>query len=313
MRRKSVLFVAGVLGAALQALSVTADNPTARFEGIPKRNVFGLKQPEQKIEKQPEAPVPNVLLEGITTILGNKRALLKMLPAASPGAPAAPGQPRQADAPKETSLMLTEGQREGGVEVLQIDESAGAVKVNNSGQVVTLTFDKNGPKPPITPPSGPSSMAPGAATNLAGTQTQTTTNPSPAVWATRNGLRYPQPGTNGTPSSLPTRDTRIILPGTAANEQNNQAVPSPTGPVGVPPVLMPPVPGAQPSPVADQTLGLTPQQREALLEAQRHAMQYPQANLPNRGSGTFTTPPQQGIAPALNGSPPAAPDQVVPQ
>ena len=85
--------------------------------------------------------MPKITLTGITTILGNKRALMKVAPSV-----AKPGQ-----ASKEESLILTEGQREGEVEVLQIDERAESVKVNNSGTVMTLTFEKDGAKLPATP------------------------------------------------------------------------------------------------------------------------------------------------------------------
>ena len=40
---------------------------------------------------------------------------------------------------------MSEGQRAGPIEVLQINEKAGSVKVNNSGTVMVLTFEKDGP------------------------------------------------------------------------------------------------------------------------------------------------------------------------
>ena len=46
------------------------------------------------------------------------------------------------------------GQREGDIEVLEIDQVAGMVKVRNAGVVEELTFDKNGPKLPSTPAPG---------------------------------------------------------------------------------------------------------------------------------------------------------------
>ncbi len=67
-----------------------------------------------------------------------------------------PGKP--GEGPKsEQSYILTEGQREGDIEVIEIDEKAGSVKVNNAGTIQTLTFEKDGAKLPATvaPPSAP--------------------------------------------------------------------------------------------------------------------------------------------------------------
>jgi hypothetical protein len=61
--------------------------------------------------------------------------------------PARPPEPA-----KEQSFILTEGQREGQIEVLEIDEKLGSIKFNNFGTVVTLTLEKDGAKLPNTPP-----------------------------------------------------------------------------------------------------------------------------------------------------------------
>ena len=47
--------------------------------------------------------------------------------------------------------MLREGQREGEVVVLAIDEKAGRVKVNNYGTEMVLTFDTEAPSSPGSP------------------------------------------------------------------------------------------------------------------------------------------------------------------
>ena len=129
----------------LAAFGVCANaRPSANnYRGIPERNLFGLKPPEVPHYEPPPPQLPKLTLTGITTILGNKRALMK---AEEPG-----GKPGQQA--KELSLILTEGQREGNVEVLLIDERAGTVKVMNSGTLMTLTFEKDGVKlPPTQPP-----------------------------------------------------------------------------------------------------------------------------------------------------------------
>jgi hypothetical protein len=100
------------------------------------RNLFGLKPPAA--EAGPEAnkpPPPAIVLNGITTILGNKRALMKVQIPGKPGTPA-----------KEEAFVLAEGQMFDGVEVLEIDEKIGSVKVNDYGTVTNLTFKENGAK-----------------------------------------------------------------------------------------------------------------------------------------------------------------------
>jgi hypothetical protein len=80
---------------------------------------------------------------GITTILHDKRALLKVYFPARPPEPA-----------KEVSCILTPGQREGPIEVLAIDETTGSVKVNNSGTEMVLNLARDGPRHEDTPPPG---------------------------------------------------------------------------------------------------------------------------------------------------------------
>src|SRR6266849_705060 len=141
--------VSTFLGAHIQAIMPEPDH--SQYEAIPERNAFGLRPPPEKPEfDNPPTQLPKIILTGITTILDNKRALMKVQPAV-----ARPNEPA-----KELSLILTEGQREGDIEVLQIDEKAGSVRVRNSGTVMTLTFEKDGAKlPPTAPiPLGPSGV-----------------------------------------------------------------------------------------------------------------------------------------------------------
>jgi hypothetical protein len=84
--------------------------------------------------------LPRITLAGITTFPDRKSVLLKVRLPASRGEQA-----------KEWSCILTEGQRAGPVEVLQIDEKAGSAKVNNAGTVMLLTFEKDGPVLQTTP------------------------------------------------------------------------------------------------------------------------------------------------------------------
>jgi hypothetical protein len=105
------------------------------YRAISERNAFGLKPREQPVANvAPPPPLRKVILTGITT-LSQKRALLKLEPL--------PGHHDQ----KEESLILAEGQRDGDLEVLRIDEHARVVTVNNAGTVMKVTFEKETPKP----------------------------------------------------------------------------------------------------------------------------------------------------------------------
>lgn len=144
----------GLAGAA------PSSNP---YQGITERNVFGLRPPPAEVAPElPKPPALKLTLTGITTILGDKRALLKAPASAGPGQP-----------PTEQYYMLREGQRDGDLEVLAIDEKAGTVRVNNAGTLATLNFNDNGPK--LAPASalsvngaGPAPANPFAAPALGG-------------------------------------------------------------------------------------------------------------------------------------------------
>jgi hypothetical protein len=138
--------------------AASGDSRDEPYRGIVERNVFGLnpKPPPPEINTPPP-PSPRVFLTGITTVLGNKHALLKTTPPAKPG-----------ELAKEQAFTLAEGQREGEIEVLEINEIARSVKVNNYGTITTLDFDKDGVKVAAAPPgpggvmARPGGMAPGS-------------------------------------------------------------------------------------------------------------------------------------------------------
>ncbi len=111
----------------------SGENP---YQAIVDRNVFALKPPPPPPD--PEAnkpPPPKILLTGIYEMGGTKRVLMKVAMPARPPEPA-----------KEVPLTLSEGQREGEIEVLEIDTVARTAKVNNFGTVTSLDFTNNGAK-----------------------------------------------------------------------------------------------------------------------------------------------------------------------
>src|SRR2546426_7293281 len=103
--KKVVCILGGLLFCVgTQAITDDSANP---YQGIVERNVFGLKPPTPQATIDTKKPdLPPIILTGITTILGNKRVLMNVQ---------SPGKPVQ-------SFILTEGQRDGDIEVLEIDE-----------------------------------------------------------------------------------------------------------------------------------------------------------------------------------------------
>lgn len=112
-----------------------ADNTKSPYSAIWLRNVFDLKPttPPAVEEAKPAAPPPNVHLTGITTILGNRRALFMVQDAPEPGKPAKP----------EKSMILSEGQRQDALEVLEIYPKERSVKIQLDGVVSTISFETN--------------------------------------------------------------------------------------------------------------------------------------------------------------------------
>src|SRR5438128_358481 len=124
---KLAIGVLATIGFIAELKAAVSDSTRGPYQGIVKRNVFGLKDPPAAITEPtpgPATPKPKVILTGITTILGDARALLKVQ------FPARPGQPAN-----EQSYILTEGQKEGDLEVLRINDLDGTVEVNNFGSV----------------------------------------------------------------------------------------------------------------------------------------------------------------------------------
>ena len=189
--KKMLLSLLVSLALCAGANAVVADSSATAYQSIVDRNVFGLKPPPPPPD--PEAtkpPPPKITLTGITTIFGNKRALMKATPPPKPPDPA-----------KEQTYMLTEGQRDGDIEVLEIDEKANTVKVRNYGVEQTLNFDKDGVKLSSTIPGGAPVPGPG------GIPAPASANPFAAPGGfnkaipTRS-LRLPVPGATGTPGAM---------------------------------------------------------------------------------------------------------------
>jgi hypothetical protein len=92
----------------------------------------GKKSAETQQLQQPALSMPKLKLVGITSISGTKRALLRVESLSN-----SPGQAQ--------SLILGERQTSGQIEVLEIDDKSGSVRVRNSGVETRLTLATNGP------------------------------------------------------------------------------------------------------------------------------------------------------------------------
>ncbi|HEV2391770.1 MAG TPA: hypothetical protein VG146_05330 [Verrucomicrobiae bacterium] len=283
MRQSLTICIGLALGLILVGnAGAVARNPSPdRYASIPERNAFGLKSPPQINVTSAPPQLPKLILTGITTILGNKRALMLEAPPAN----------KPADRPKEESLILTEGQRQGDVEVLQIDEKAGSVMVNHSGQIMTLTFEKDGLKLPNTPMPMP--MRPGAPGMV----------PTPTYLPP--GTQSPNRGVLGLPQyRVPGR----VPPGPAGGltPTGRMAFPAPSAPV-TPPQAAPTESSAasgsapQPSPPAD--LAQSPAANPAPLP-QAAAISPPSLSTPSdSGVAAATEPAPTTDALSLTGLP----------
>lgn len=152
------------LAAAWADVTDTPDVPESEnpYTAIVERNIFGLKDPPPPppvTQEKEKLPPPNINLTGITTLGGSKRAMLKI-----PATPAKPGHPAKA----EQFFMLSEGERDGELEIIQIDAMANTVKVKFADIPSTLDFTNNGVKVAMGPgPGAPGGIpAPGMAPGM---------------------------------------------------------------------------------------------------------------------------------------------------
>jgi hypothetical protein len=204
--KKWRIFAAGLF-MLVTAASVFAVTETDRYSAIVRRNAFNLREPEPP--KPPPEPPPTIKvnLTGITTLLSNKRVFLLI----------------QEQGKQPESKMLSEGERDGQIEVLAINEIEGSVKIKIGDKESVLTFEKDGIKPPTTPVSSPG--APGAPPGVPPVPgvpsvprnvppgSPVTTGITPAGWGAVTGATFNQSGSVNTlaaagGTTLPTRPIR---------------------------------------------------------------------------------------------------------
>lgn len=181
--------------ASVPAFALTAENP---YGGIVERNAFALKPPTlPAVVAPPVAPPSNVELRGITTLLGRPQVLLNFK---LPGKPPEP--------PKDRSLVMDVGQREGEVEVLEINPASGTVRIRNQGNESALNLKDNVPKPQFTASAAVPGMplSPGVAPALpspGGVPAPAPANPNPGTMGGSTAPAAPAPR-----PALPSRNLR---------------------------------------------------------------------------------------------------------
>lgn len=184
-------------GVVLSAPALVADNP---YSTIVERNAFALKPPTPPAVVTPPAPpASNVELRGITTLLGRPQVLLNFK---MPGKPPEP--------PKDRSLVMDVGQREGEVEVLEINPATGSIRIRNQGNELAMNLKDNAVKPTTTVAPVPVPMPGGIKP----------ANPNPGVIPSPAGAALPtrnlRSGVGSTDAAVPTAG---ISAGGAINQQ----------------------------------------------------------------------------------------------
>ena len=194
--------------------AATASSEPEPYKAIPERNVFKLREaPPMQVPSNPPPALPRITLTGITTILGRKIAVLRVQLLSQGGQPG-----------KEESYMLTEGQRDGTIEVLQIDENKGDVKVRNSGTEVMLNIEKDSPKV---------ARGPTLATNTPGLPAVPVASIPPPTGGTNPSLH----------STNPTNGLHRMFSSRVGGAVTNMAIAAPPPPLPIPtPSTQPPLP-----------------------------------------------------------------------
>jgi hypothetical protein len=142
MKRLGKIVVCLASGLVLNAGARADDGvlPNNPYAPIVVRNVFDLNPPPPADAGQPADPPPKITPNGIMSIFGQLQVLFKVAGTAKPGQPA-----------KDESYILSEGQRQDEIEVIQIDEKNSLVTFNNHGIVQELPLVKANPPAVSTP------------------------------------------------------------------------------------------------------------------------------------------------------------------
>jgi uncharacterized membrane protein YgcG len=182
-------FVLGVLiftGAAKASVTDAESNP---YRVISQHSVFGLVPPQPVATTNATDSPPDIVLNGIMVIFDRKYALFKL------------------PANKGKSYLLGEGQSDGEIELLSVDDRAGLIKINNHGVVQTVALAK---------PPAPS-VAPAAASAA-----DVANNPQPV---SAEGIPQPVMENNPAPSAAPAAPAgyAVAFAGGSGNSQGSSS------------------------------------------------------------------------------------------
>lgn len=169
------------------------------YDSITQRNPFALVAPPPPVDESSTPPPSNIKLTGVSNFGGLKKAMFMVQDTSVPGKP---GQ----------SVILREGQREGQIEVVQINEKLGSVKLRKGGGEVTLTFEADGIKNASAPASAQPAL--GQMTPSGRVIRSGSANPNTDDSGARGGLRQ-----------IPTRTLRYPRSGSSSAPAGQTAVP----------------------------------------------------------------------------------------
>ena len=253
---------------------VTVDE--GRYQLILERNPFSLKDPPPP----PAAPAPsnpppvevNLKFSGISLTSAGKYAYFVVPP--TPG--------------KNTNTLywkISEGDRQGDVEVLSINYEEGEVTVKNAGQQVVLTLKENAPEPtgpamvPAAPGARPGARRPPGARPAVPVPTRSARTPSAAVRTTQpsrvGGSSVVAPGAGS---------ARRVIPSTSRNVQSPLNAPRNPGSVSYSRT----VPARQVRTAPAQAEPVDPAMQWLLLKAQEEQAR-------SEGIALPPTPPVPGV------------------
>jgi len=280
MKIAGLSLIAAVVLIAPSAWCEEASSADTPYASIVARNMFGLvpiPPPDPNAGKPPADPPPKITPTGIMTIFGRDQALFRVANKPRPGQPA-----------KEDAYVLSEGERQDGIEVVKIDHEDAIITFDNHGTVQELPLipskdNEGGPGSS----GGPRGFGGGAPT-------------MPGVGIPRPGLRLPggpgMPANFGNNGSNPNMMPRAGFNGGSPNGAN--ALTS----LGGNPVN----PNANANSANQPESDITPEQQIILMEAQR--MQYLQNGNHKLANIIPPTPlTQQNLDENGGGAPPPTP------
>ena len=232
---KSVFLVPAILAlAAVARGSITATN-TNPYEVIAERNAFALKPPPPPppppTNKPPE--VHNVKFTGITHDLTGKKVYLLA------DSPVKPGQQ-----PVREYYCLAEGERQGDIEVKEINEAAETVTILNGGELATLNFKEHGnaASPPPMQPGRPGVPLPGVPPPPGMAMA-----PNVAAYNPATGMPFNNPGVAAAQTPVASLSEAVNY----GSSPNNSTRSIPTRSMRMQPTPLQPIPAVPPPPQID--------------------------------------------------------------